>query len=48
MRKLFEERVAEILKETVDLPIKKVIIHKKVFWIHLVKTRANDMHKTVS
>ena len=27
MRKLFEEKVAEFLKESVDLPTKKVIIH---------------------
>lgn len=27
MRKLFEEKVAEILKEIADLPTKKVIIH---------------------
>lgn len=26
MRKLFEEKVAEILKEIVDLPTKKVVI----------------------
>ena len=27
MRKLFQEKVAEILKEIVDLPTKKIIIH---------------------
>ena len=27
MRKLFEEKVAEILKVIVDLPTKKIIIH---------------------
>ena len=49
MRRLFEEKVAAILKEIVDLPTKKVVIHSNfLVSVHLVKIGANDMHKIKS